>query len=52
MTAVLVGNASAFTDDLKKKYGDVEVIPAAEIDFLRADLRKPKGADSPAKPAH
>ncbi|HTG35188.1 MAG TPA: pitrilysin family protein [Thermoanaerobaculia bacterium] len=52
MTAVLVGNAAAFTDALKKQYGDVEVIPAAEVDFLRADLRKPKGAESPAKPSH
>jgi zinc protease len=44
MTAVLAGNASAFLDALKKKYGEVEVIPATEIDFLRPDLRKPKGA--------
>ena len=52
MTAVLVGNAAAFTDALKKQYGDVEVIPVAEVDFLRPDLRRPKGADSPAKPSH
>jgi zinc protease len=47
MTAVLVGNASKFADALKKKYGEVEVIPIAEVDFLRPDLRKaqpaPKG---------
>lgn len=43
MTAVLVGNASAFLDALKKKYGEVEVIPISEVDFLRPDLRKPKG---------
>jgi len=42
MTAVLVGNASAFADALKKKYGEVEVIPIAEVDFLRPDLRKPQ----------
>jgi zinc protease len=48
MTAVLVGNAAAFTGALKKQYGDVEVIPSAEVDFLRADLRKPKGAAAPA----
>jgi zinc protease len=48
MTAVLVGNAAAFTDALKKQYGDVEVIPIAEVDFLQADLRKPKGAAAPA----
>jgi zinc protease len=48
MTVVLVGNASAFVDALKKKYGAVEVIPAAQVDFLRADLRKPAAA----APAH
>jgi zinc protease len=42
MTVVLVGNASVFTDALKKKYGEVEVIPAAEVDFLQPDLRKSK----------
>ncbi|MFL6234656.1 MAG: M16 family metallopeptidase [Thermoanaerobaculia bacterium] len=42
MTAVLVGNASAFTGALRKKYGEVEVIPISEVDFLRADLRRPK----------
>jgi zinc protease len=42
MTIVLVGNASVFTDALKKKYGEVQVIPAAEVDFLRSDLRAPK----------
>ncbi|HEY3567714.1 MAG TPA: pitrilysin family protein [Thermoanaerobaculia bacterium] len=42
MTAVLVGNASAFMDALKKKYGEVEVIPIADVDFLRPDLRKPQ----------
>jgi len=42
MTVVLVGNASGFLDPLKKKYGEVEVIPAAEVDFLRPDLRAPK----------
>lgn len=49
MTAVLVGNASAFADALRKKYGEVEVIPIAEVDFLRPDLRKPKAA-APAQP--
>ncbi len=52
MLAVLVGNAAAFTAALKKQFGDVEVIPIAEVDFLRADLRKPKGAERPAKPSH
>jgi zinc protease len=44
MTVVLAGNAKAFADDLKKKFGDFETIPAAEVDLLRADLRKPKAA--------
>ena len=48
MTAVLVGNASAFTDALKKNYDEVEVIPISEVDFLRPDLRKPKAAAAPA----
>jgi zinc protease len=50
MTAVLVGHASAFTDALKKKYGEVEVIPISEVDFLRPDLRSPKPAAPAAKP--
>jgi zinc protease len=44
MTVVLAGNAKAFADDLKKKFGDFETIPAAEVDLLRADLRKPRTA--------
>jgi zinc protease len=52
MTAVLVGNASAFLDALRKKYGDVEVIPIAQVDFLRPDLRgsKAAGPREPQKP--
>jgi len=42
MTIVLVGNAAGFAEALKKKYGTVEVIPAAEVDFLRSDLHAPK----------
>jgi zinc protease len=42
MAIVLVGNASAFSDALKKKFGAFETIPVAEVDFLQADLRKPK----------
>jgi zinc protease len=52
MVIVLAGNASAFAAALQQKFGAFETIPAAEIDFLRADLRKPKaaaGAD-PASP--
>jgi zinc protease len=48
MTAVLAGNSAAFIDALKKKYGDVEVIPAADVDFLQPDLRKPKAAAPPS----
>lgn len=46
MTIVLVGNASAFSGDLKKKLGEFETIPAAELDLLQADLRKPKAAQA------
>ncbi|MFL6202007.1 MAG: hypothetical protein ACJ76J_22770, partial [Thermoanaerobaculia bacterium] len=42
MVIVLAGNAAVFSEGLKKKYGAFETIPAADVDFLRADLRKPK----------
>jgi zinc protease len=48
MTVVLAGNASAFAAALKEKFGAFETIPAAEVDFLRPDLRKP--ATAGAKP--
>ncbi len=48
MVIVLVGNASAFSEALQKKYGAFEAIPAAEVDFLRADLRKQKAAPASA----
>lgn len=51
MSIVLVGNASAFSDSLKKTFGstsDIEVIPADNLDLLREDLRKPKAAQAPA----
>lgn len=52
MVIVLVGNASGFTADLKKRFGDFEVIPAAEVDLQRADLRSPKtAAAAPASDA-
>ncbi|HEV7385371.1 MAG TPA: insulinase family protein, partial [Phenylobacterium sp.] len=44
MSIVLVGNASAFTDALKKTFPDVDVIPVADLDLTRNDLRKPKAA--------
>ncbi|HEX4966440.1 MAG TPA: pitrilysin family protein, partial [Thermoanaerobaculia bacterium] len=49
MGIVLVGNASAFTDALKKTFPDagaIEVIPVAELDLMRTDLRKPKAAEA------
>lgn len=51
MTIVLVGNASVFSEGLQKKYGAFETIPAAEVDFLRADLRKPKADKAAMAPA-
>ncbi len=50
MAIVLVGNASAFSEALQKKLGAFETIPAAEVDFLRADLRKPKAEKAAAAP--
>ncbi|HBL31526.1 MAG TPA: hypothetical protein DD490_32285 [Acidobacteria bacterium] len=47
---VLAGNAKGFLPELEKKQiGPIEVIPAAELDLLRADLRKP-AAPTPATP--
>ena len=46
---MLVGNASGFAEDLKKKFGAVETIPYNEVDLLRADLRQVKKEE--AKPA-
>jgi predicted Zn-dependent peptidase len=50
MAIVLVGNASTFSEALKKKYGAFETIPAAELDFLQANLRKAK-TEQPAASA-
>jgi zinc protease len=52
---VLAGNASAFSEGLKK-LGEVRVIPYREVDLLRADLRKvkeqkPAAAAAPASGA-
>jgi zinc protease len=38
-SVVVVGNAAAFLDDLKKVRPDVVVIPAAQLDLSSADLR-------------
>ncbi len=46
MAIVLAGNASAFLEPLKKSFPDVEVIPVADLDLLRNDLRKPKAAQA------
>jgi zinc protease len=46
---VLVGNAAAFGPDLAKQLGPFETIPAAELDPLAPDLRRP--AAPPATPA-
>ena len=46
MSIVLAGNASAFVEPLKKAFPDVEVIPVADLDLLRNDLRKPKAAQT------
>ncbi len=39
-TLVIVGDASAFLEELKALREDVEVIPASELDLTSADLRK------------
>jgi zinc protease len=42
MSVIVAGDAKAFGDELKKRAPNLEVIPAAEIDLDRPDLRKPK----------
>lgn len=39
-TIVVVGDAALFVDDLRAIRGDVEVIPAADLDLAAAGLRK------------
>lgn len=46
MSIVLAGNASAFLESLKKTFPDVDVIPVADLDLTRNDLRKPKSAQA------
>jgi zinc protease len=41
-TLIIVGRAAAFLEPLKKDFQDVKVIPTAELDLNRADLRKQK----------
>lgn len=48
LSIVLVGNASAFKDQLKGVgFGRFEVIPLAELDLSRADLRRPAAETTP-----
>lgn len=51
LAIVLVGNAKVFSEALGKKYGAFETIPVSEVDFLSADLRKPKEVKPAAAPA-
>ena len=37
---MIVGEAKKFLDPLKQRFGNVEVIPAAELDLNLAGLRK------------
>jgi zinc protease len=46
LSIVLVGNASVFIEPLKKTFPDVDVIPAADFDPMRNDLRRPKAAQA------
>ncbi|HYO13682.1 MAG TPA: pitrilysin family protein [Thermoanaerobaculia bacterium] len=50
MVIVLAGNASAFSDALKKEVGEFQTIPYREVDLLAADLRKPKQEKTAAAP--
>ncbi len=37
---IVVGNASVFLSDLRKRFSNVEVIPASELDLNSANLRR------------
>jgi zinc protease len=50
MVIVLAGNASAFSDALKKEFGEFQTIPYREVDLLAADLRKAKEEKAAAAP--
>ena len=40
INVIIVGNAKAFLADLEKRFGNIEVIPVAELDLNTALLRK------------
>ena len=42
MSLIVAGDAKIFVDDLKKRAPNLEVIPAADLDLDRPDLRKSK----------
>ena len=41
LSLVIVGDAKVFGDKLKAKYPNAVIIPAADLDLERADLKKP-----------
>lgn len=47
---VLAGNASAFSESLKKEVGEFQTISYREVDLLAADLRRPKQEKPAAAP--
>lgn len=50
MVIVLAGNASAFSEALKKELGEFQPIPYREVNLLAADLRKAKPETAAAAP--
>jgi zinc protease len=46
VSIVVVGDASKFIEPLRKRFGDVEVIPVADLDLDRTELRKPSSSSS------
>lgn len=48
---VLAGNASAFAEELRKKFGDFRTIPYRQVDLLQANLQKVDEEKPTAAPA-
>jgi zinc protease len=46
VSVVVVGDASKFIEPLRKRFGQVEVIPVAELDLDRTELRKANSSSS------
>ena len=46
VSVVVVGDASKFVEPLRQRFGQVDVIPVADLDLDRPELRKPSSSSS------